>query len=408
MRKVKLGSLFADRVTSIDPRSFPDETFELWSIPASDVGKPEIELGSSIGSTKKCVKPNDVMLSKIVPHIRRAVVVTKNRQTRQIASSEWIIFRSPEFWPAYLRHLLVSDSFHKQFMNTTAGVGGSLVRARPNAVAKIEISLPSLDEQRGIAAILDQADDLRRKRRLALERLDALREARYRSLATEPGADIWPRLTVNEIAETIRTGPFGSQLLHSEFVDDGIAVLGIDNTVNNEFSWSQRRYISEGKYRELVRYTVRPGDVLITIMGTCGRCAIVPNNIPRAINTKHLCCIRLDPLKCLPEFLHAAFIYDLDLLAQLGVRERGAVMPGLNMQLIKETSFRVPPIDVQTRLTTELKQIKALELIQRQQLDQLNALFASLQHKAFAGELVSPIATETLASMKQKTTALAV
>lgn len=293
-------------------------------------------------------------------------------------------------------------------MNTTAGVGGSLVRARPNAVAKIEISLPSLDEQRGIAAILDQADDLRRKRRLALERLDALREARYRSLATEPGADIWPRLTVNEIAETIRTGPFGSQLLHSEFVDDGIAVLGIDNTVNNEFSWSQRRYISEGKYRELVRYTVRPGDVLITIMGTCGRCAIVPNNIPRAINTKHLCCIRLDPLKCLPEFLHAAFIYDLDLLAQLGVRERGAVMPGLNMQLIKETSFRVPPIDVQTRLTTELKQIKALELIQRQQLDQLNALFASLQHKAFAGELVSPIATETLASMKQKTTALAV
>lgn len=69
------GELMAVRTGSVDPAKFPDETFELHSIPAFDAGKPEIVTGSQIGSSKQNVQPNDVMISKIVPHIRRAAIV---------------------------------------------------------------------------------------------------------------------------------------------------------------------------------------------------------------------------------------------------------------------------------------------------------------------------------------------
>src|SRR5690606_16375969 len=137
-----------------------------------------------------------------------------------------------------------------------------------------EIPLPPLAEQRRIAAVLDKADALRRKRLQALEKLDALLQNTYLQIVgpKHPGFLSWPKRKVAELAAkhkgSMRTGPFGSALKHSEFVDEGIAVLGIDNAVQNRFAWSERRYITPEKYQKLKRYTVKPQDVIITIMGT--------------------------------------------------------------------------------------------------------------------------------------------
>jgi type I restriction enzyme, S subunit len=255
----------------------------------------------------------------------------------------------------------------------------------------IKIPLPSLAEQRRIAEILDRAEALRAKRRAALAQLDSLTKSIFLDVIGQPARKGWAETDIEGVSHpkdgSIRTGPFGSQLLHNEFVNEGIAVLGIDNAVANEFRWSGRRFITEAKYRQLKRYTVRPGDVLITIMGTCGRCAVVPDDIPLAVNTKHLCCITLDQSKCLPVYLHAYFLQHPVAQKYLNQTAKGAIMSGLNMGIIKQMPILLPPMDHQREFARRVAAVEKLKAVQRASLEELNTLFASLQHRAFRGEL---------------------
>lgn len=142
MKMIKLGDLFLRKGKSVDPSRYPDKTFQLFSIPAYDKSQPEILKGGEIGSSKKALEPNDVVLSRIVPHIRRCWIIPPTDGNSQIGSGEWIVFRSDKVQPSFLRYYLLSDEFNGKFMSTVKGVGGSLLRADPQQVAKFDFPLP--------------------------------------------------------------------------------------------------------------------------------------------------------------------------------------------------------------------------------------------------------------------------
>ena len=294
---------------------------------------------------------------------------------------------SPKLSDEYLFHFLPAAL--KAIENTTSFVTVKHLSAKQ--IKDISIPLPPVEEQRRIAAILDQAETLRTQRRTALALLDSLTQSLFLDMFGAGESYGWPVTSIGEIVDEenggIRTGPFGSQLLHSEFVDEGVAVLGIDNAVNNEFRWDERRYITHAKYEDLKRYTVRPGDVLITIMGTCGRCAVVPDDIPLAINTKHLCCISVDRRRVVPDYLHAYFLRHPTARKYLEQTAKGAIMSGLNMGIIKAMPIALPPLPLQQTFATRITSIEALKATHRRALAALDALFASLQQRAFGGAL---------------------
>lgn len=389
-----LGNYSVKGRGSIDPRKHQEEEFDLFSIPAYDVGCPERLKGSDIGSAKKLVEPGDVLISRIVPHIQRVWVVGKDAGRKQIASGEWIIFKGDDICPNYLRHVLLSAPFHAQFLNTVAGIGGSLLRARPAEVNRIEIPVPEvIGEQQRIAAILDKAHNIRRKHEQTLKVSADFLLSTYMHLVghLNPKYGDWTPYPVEQLAadhkNSIRSGPFGSALLHSEFVDHGIAVLGIDNAVQNKFAWGERRFITEEKYEELRRYRVFPNDVIITIMGTTGRSAVVPQDIPEAITTKHLATITCNRALIHPEVLSFAIHSDPMVIRQIKARNKGAIMDGLNLGIIRDLRIKLPPMTEQDRFVEFLFLTRSIMTrLGDPKLDG-SALFESLSQRAFRGEL---------------------
>jgi type I restriction enzyme S subunit len=334
-------------------------------------------------------KDRDVLVAKITPCFENGKIAHA-RIGKQLGfgSTEFHVVRAVDtkLDDRYLYHFLRQPIVREDGERRMTGSGGQK-RVPKTFIEELDIPLPPLPEQRRIAAVLDKAETLRVKRREAITKLEQLLQSVFLEMfgdsttATTSVAELAPS------AGAIRTGPFGSQLLHSEFVDHGIAVLGIDNAVSNTFTWAKPRFITAEKYAQLARYRVNPGDVLITIMGTCGRCAVVPDDVPIAINTKHLCCISLDRTRCEPEFLHSYFLLHPVARNYLESRAKGAIMEGLNMGIIKELPVALPSIEEQRRfvaIKTSLERQRAQAVSQENRSDEL---FAALQQTAFAGTL---------------------
>ena len=245
-----------------------------------------------------------------------------------------------------------------------------------------KFNLDSIDRQFKIINILGKCEKIINVRQKEIEKLDNLVKARFVEMFNETNAN-WEEVTIADICKDMRTGPFGSALHHDEFVDEGIFVLGIDNAVENKFSYNRMRYITEEKYEKLKRYTVHPGDVIITIMGTVGRSAVIPEDMPKAINTKHLACLTPDTNIVDSYFLVNVFQVHPLIRKQLESQSKGAIMNGLNLTIIKGLKFRLPPLELQKKFVIFYNQINKSKVKVQKALDETQKLFDSLMQQYF-------------------------
>lgn len=280
-----------------------------------------------------------------------------------------------------------------EYLRKTA-TGATIPHINRKALEKISLPKIERNDQIRIAHLLGKVEGLIAQRKQHLQQLDGLLKSVFLDMfsPSSDGYDSWPLVEIKDLAEkhkgAMRTGPFGSNLLHSEFTKDGdVAVLGIDNAVQNKFAWSERRYITQEKYEELQSYRIFAGDVIVTIMGTIGRSAVIPDDIPLAINTKHLAAITLNKKIANPTFVSYSIHSSPYILNQFKSKNRGAIMSGLNLGLIKGTKLKRPPIEIQNKFAEIHKKVDDVKNSYQKNLSNLELLYGALSQKAFKGEL---------------------
>jgi type I restriction enzyme S subunit len=384
--QIKLGELMSEKNGSVDPSKHPEEVFDLYSIPAFDRGEPEVVVGAAIGSTKQVVTPQDTLLSKIVPHIRRTWVVGGSRGRRLIASGEWIVFRDSRADPEYLRHVLRGDHFHTQFMKTVAGVGGSLLRARPAQVAHIEIPLPPIPEQRRIAAILDQADALRAQRRQALAVLDRLAHAVFVEMFGNPASNPmrWPTAILSTLAADGDGINYGV-VQPGDPVEVGVPLIRVGDLVDGTLTASFLKRIDPTIEAAYTRSRLRGDEILVSCVGSIGVTVLATPamkgfNIARAV-------ARIPLGASANRIFIASHLMTNHVQRYFTSELRTVAQPTLNIKQLANTVVLCPPLALQEIFAARVQAIESLKSTRRAALAESDALFASLQHRAFSGAL---------------------
>jgi type I restriction enzyme, S subunit len=151
-----LGEIRIDNSVSVSPMKTPASQFELYSIPAHATGMPEVVQGKDVGSSKKSLVPGTVVVSKINPRINRVWVIGAYTDYPKIGSSEWI-----PFFPVvgldrdYLAYYMRRSDFQTFLASRVSGVGGSLMRVRPETLAPYPFPIPPLTEQNRIVEAIE-------------------------------------------------------------------------------------------------------------------------------------------------------------------------------------------------------------------------------------------------------------
>jgi type I restriction enzyme S subunit len=182
---VRLGEVAFMRKQTIDPKDYPDEEFELYSIPAyHEIGFPEIKKGSEIGSSKFLVKPQDVLFGKLNPHIPKVWIVKNPAEMRQIATTEFFPIypkNSKELLNGYLFWSMKYSKFLDSVVKLVIGTTGSRKRLQKGDFLNLKIPLPPLEEQKRIVVYLDKihqkAQALQKLQEETEKEVEMLREA---------------------------------------------------------------------------------------------------------------------------------------------------------------------------------------------------------------------------------------
>ena len=238
----------------------------------------------------------------------------------------------------------------------------------------ISVVIPPTAEQREIAEFLEgetrKINGLVSEQRRLMELLREKRQAVISHAVTRglnPAAPLkpsgiewlgdvpthWEVKRIKFVTAGVKAGPFGSALTKDVYVSAGFRVYGQEQVSPNDFTLGDY-FITPEKYEELSQYSVSPGDILISCVGTFGKIAIVPGEIvPGIINPRliRLRCSKAIKAEYLVEVMRSNVTFE-----QLSSFTRGGTMDVINIGTLSGIFLALPPMPEQEELLTFMSQ----------------------------------------------------
>lgn len=360
--------------TTVNPLNSPDTMYELYSVPSFDSDYPEVLHGSEIGSSKVTVEENDVLVCKINPRINRVWVVKHHTNHQLIASSEWVIIRSPKNDARYLKYYFQSPTFRTYINSGLTGIGGSLTRAQPKQIAKYPVPISNIEIQHSIADTLDKLQSLITHRKQQLEKLDELVKARFVEMFM--GKD-YPILTLDSLS--VSKGEYGAQSSAIEYDSTRpryvrITDINDDGTLNDDT-------VSSSNIDDDIQYKLSYGDFLFARMGaTVGKSYAYKSG--NQIYAGYLIRYKLNLEKILPDYLYSYTRLN-EYWEWVKLNQSGAAQPGINAKKYGSLQIPVAPIHEQNQFAAFVTQVDKSKVAVQKALDEAQLLFDSLMQEYF-------------------------
>ena len=356
MKYTKIKAINEYVSESISPMKSPDTVFEMYSVPIFDTGHPEYLRGNEIASNKVVVKKNDVLLCKINPRINRVWVVADESEHINIASSEWIVVRNKSYNPHFLAWYFRSPRFKQLMVSEVTGIGGSLTRAQPKAVAEYPVPVLCRAEQDKISIVLNKTASIIETRKQELYRLDELIKARFVEMFVGKN---YPLVSVDELS--LGKGEYGAQSASIAYDASRpryvrITDINDDGTLNNDF-------VSSSNIDDDKQYKLSYGDFLFARMGaTVGKTYAYKEG--NQIYAGYLIRYKLNLDKVMPEYLYAYTRLE-EYWNWVKLNQSGAAQPGINAKKYGSLQISVPPLSEQIPFQTFVAQVDKSKFVRQ-------------------------------------------
>lgn len=358
------------------------------------VGLENIESGGRIVNVRP-VDSGELASSKFAFTTRHVLYAKLRPYLAKIARPDFAGICSTDILPLlpgpkldrnYLAWILLAPEMVS--LAASRATGANLPRLSPNALAELTIPLPALYEQRRIAEILDKADALRMKRRAALALLDNLSQSIFLDMFGDPVTNPkgWRVVSIADVCE-VKGGkrlPKGDEY---STVKTPFRYIRVTDLRAGRVDESNLVYLKPETQGKIARYIVQTGDVIISIAGSIGLVAPVPERLNGVNLTENAA--KLVPRSSsayLAEYLSKC-LQMASVQGQIGAHIGRVTIGKLALFRIEQLKVPLPDINLQREFVRKIANVNSLADAQHESGELMRELFASIQRRSFEGQV---------------------